>query len=306
MVDFFTMRTQNNFENKISKLLLIASMSIFGTIGLFTRYTLVPSSVLAFYRGAVGGLMLIIIALITKRKHDFAVLKKNALFLFVSGAMIGFNWVFLFEAYKYTTVSVATLCYYMAPIIVMITSPFLFHEKLGLKNGLCILAALTGCVFISGVLSEGFSSIGNFKGVLLGLAAAILYAIIIIMNKKHPGIDPFDKTSLQLISAGAVMFAYSLIVKDFGKCTYTTFSVIIIAILCLVHTGFAYAAYFYSIDHIPAQTIAFMSYLDPVVAIIISVFVLKEASGINDLIGSILILGAAIVSEIKLPGKQSK
>lgn len=294
MIDFIIMNRQ---KKNLDKLYMILSMAIFGTIGLFTRYTLVPSAVLAFLRGSIGTLVLLLAMVVLKKKHDFKVIKSKLLFLSVSGAMIGFNWVFLFEAYKYTTVSVATLCYYMAPIIVMLTSPLLFKEKLSLVKILCIISAFIGCIMISGVLENGFTSVSEYKGILFGLMAAMLYAAIIILNKKNPGINPYDKTATQLFFASIVMLPYIIITGNVIGLCFTPLSITIILLLGIVHTGIAYALYFKAVESLEAQTVAFLSYIDPIVAILISVFILKEGASLLSVIGAFLILGAAFISD---------
>ena len=163
---------------------LTLSMVVFGTIGIFVRYIPLPSAAIACVRGAVGALFLLCVMALKKTKPDVDGIKKNLLLLALSGGAIGFNWIFLFEAYRYTTVAAATLCYYMAPVIVIMASPFVFKEKMTVKKILCVLAALVGMVFVSGVAGSGLPEAGELKGILFGLGAAVLYAGVIMMNKK--------------------------------------------------------------------------------------------------------------------------
>lgn len=114
-----------------AKQFYILAMSIFGTIGIFRRYIPLPSSVLALARGTIGTIFLLFLLLVIKRQRLSAeAISRNFKFLVISGALIGFNWILLFEAYQYTTVATATLCYYMAPVLVIMASPFFFQEKL--------------------------------------------------------------------------------------------------------------------------------------------------------------------------------
>jgi len=285
-----------------SKLSLILSMFIFGTIGIFRRFIPLPSSILAMARGAIGVVFLLIFMAVKKEKLNFKEIKDKILLLCISGVLIGFNWILLFEAYNYTTVATATLCYYMAPVFVIIASPFLFKEKLTLKKILCVIIALAGMVLVSGVIETGFSGIGEFKGVLLGLGAAALYASVVLMNKKTAGVPIYTKTVIQLGSAAIVLLPYTLLTENFAELTLEPLTIIMLLVVGVIHTGWAYALYFGSMDNLKAQTVAIFSYIDPVVAIILSAIILNEEMSIFGVIGAVLVLGSTLISE--LPSKK--
>ncbi len=283
---------------------IIISMTVFGTIGLMRRSIALPSGALAMTRGIVGGLMLLAVFLIKNKKISLKDLGKKKIPLFISGALIGINWIALFEAYRYTTVATATLCYYMAPVLIIIASFFFFKERLGVRKTVCVIFAIAGMVLVSGVLNAGFSFGQEFKGVLLGLFAAVLYAIIIIMNKSLSDVPPFERTIIQLISAGAVLIPYTFIFEDFSGVTLDAKNIVFILIVCFVHTGLSYFMYFGAIPHLPAQTAAILSYIDPTVAVLLSALVLKEPLGFTGVIGAVLIIGAMAVSEINITRKK--
>ncbi len=280
------------------KLMLCLSMIIFGTIGIFRRYIDLPSGMLAMSRGFIGTAFLIIFVMVTKKGISKENIKKNAVPLIVSGAFIGFNWILLFEAYSYTSVAVATLCYYMAPIIVIVVSPIILKEKLSGKKMACVGVAIIGMVLVSGVveMEEGFK-LAEIKGVLLGLGAALLYATVVLMNKKIRDIGPYDKTIVQLASAGVVMLVYTLLMEDVNKGDFTLVAVIMLVIVGVLHTGIAYAWYFGSMKNISAQTVALFSYIDPILAIILSAVILRENLGVLEALGAIMVLGAAALAE---------
>lgn len=150
---------------------IIVAMLIFGVIGLVRRGIPYSSAMVAFFRGFIASVVLIVIRLFNRKGFDIKAIRKNLVLLLVSGAMIGFNWILLFEAYRYTTISVATICYYMSPIFTIIASPFTLKEKITTRKAICVFIALVGMVFVSGVIETGFSGI---KGALLGLTAALL------------------------------------------------------------------------------------------------------------------------------------
>lgn len=278
---------------------LIFAMTIFGTIGIFVKQIPLPSGMVACVRGFVGVGFLLLVTLIKKSKISFKDIRKNFLLLCVSGIFIGINWILLFEAYHYTTVATATLCYYMAPIFVTLAAPFILKEKLTVKKAVCIFIALIGMVFVSGIVSSGSLQI-NVPGILCGLGAAFFYACVILLNKHIKDISSYDMTMTQLFIAAIVILPYVLLAEDISLKSLDVTAIICLLLIGIVHTGFAYMIYFSSITALKAQTVAIFSYIDPVVAIILSALLLKEKMGFFGTIGAVLILGSTLFSEITL------
>ena len=285
---------------------LASAMVVFGTIGLFVRNIDMPSSIIAFIRGAVGALFLILFCLVTRKKFSFSAVREKLLLLCLSGGAIGVNWILLFEAYRYTTVATATLCYYMAPIFVIVMSSFIYKEKLTYKKICCTLAALVGMVFVSGVAETGIGNIGDMRGVILGVLAAVFYSSVVLMNKSLGSVPAYDKTIVQLIGAAVVILPYCLATVDVGSLNFDKNSIIMLAIVSIVHTGISYTAYFGSMKNLQSQTIAIMSYIDPIVAVILSAVFLKEQMTILGIIGAVMILSATFFSEVSLRKGQGK
>ncbi len=286
-------------NNNRDKMMMIAAMTIFGTIGIFRRYIPLPSSTLALARGVIGTLFLLTLVLFVKKQRlDGGAIRRNLAFLVISGALIGFNWILLFEAYQYTTVAVATLCYYMAPVIVVMVSPFLFKEKLTPLKAACVAVALAGMVFVSGIPQSGFGGMQELKGILLGLGAALLYATVVVLNQYIRDIPAYDKTIMQLGMAAVAILPYTLLTENFADISFTPIAVLMLLFVGIVHTGIAYTLYFGSMSGLKAQTIALFSYIDPVVAIILSAVILQENIGLWGVIGAVMVLGSTMVSEL--------
>ena len=278
-------------------LMLASSMLIFGTIGVFRRHIPLSSSLLSFIRGAIGSLFLLIFLRTGGRKISHSLPRRIMALLIVSGAMIGINWILLFEAYNYTTVATATLCYYMEPTSVVLLSPVFFKEKLTVKKLICAAAAFIGMVLVSGAAGEGLPQGDALLGILFGLSAAVLYAGVVILNKMIRNVDPYEKTILQLSSASICLLPYLLATGQFAHLELTPSAAVPVLIVGLVHTGIAYTLYYGSTDGLRAQTIAVMSYLDPVSALLFSAFLLREPISAAAIPGALLILGAALISE---------
>lgn len=280
---------------------ILTSMAIFGTVGIFVRFIPMASAAIAFCRGVLGCAFLLALMALTDKKPTWADIRKNGWILAVSGAAIGINWILLFEAYRHTTVAIATICYYLAPAFVTLASPLVGEKLSGKKLG-CIGVAMVGMVFVSGVLQGNQES--SLLGVVLGVGAAVFYASVILMNKKISPISAYDKTFCQIGAASLVIVPYLLLTGDLSFSGMTPLGWGALLVLGIVHTGIAYALYFGGIKDVNAQTAAILSYLDPVLSILLSALILQERLDGFSITGAILILGSAFYSE--LPSRKNK
>lgn len=289
------------------KLRLIFAMTVFGTIGIFIRYIPLPSAFIALVRGAIGTAFLLLISWVKKTPPDSKAIRRNLRFLIPSGVVMGFNWILLFEAYRYTTVAVATLCYYLSPVIILLLSPLVLKEKLtGLKSA-CIAVALAGMFLVSGVVQSGLDGTSfNATGIVLGVGAAVLYAFIVLLNKRLTGISSHDSTMTELGISAVVMLFYNLLTVDFSALACPPLGLVLLLVVAVFHTGFCYNLYFGSIARLPAQTSALFSYIDPVVAILLSALLLREPMDLLCAIGAVLILGSTLAGELLEGRKREK
>lgn len=284
-----------NKENFKSYIALIGSMLIFGTLGVVRRYVPLSSAMLALCRGVLGSVFLLVFVLVRGGKPKLPE-RKATLWLVLTGAVMGLNWMLLFEAYNYTTVAAATMCYYMQPTIVILLSPIVFRERLGAKRLACAFAAIVGMLFVSGVLSGGAGQV-HIRGILFGLGAAAFYATVIILNKKIVVGDIYAKTIIQLAGAALVMIPYVLLTEGVPDLSMSAAGVGTVLLVGIVHTGITYALYFGSMQRLKAQTVAVLSYIDPVFALLLSAAVLHESLTPLGIVGAVLIIGSAIISE---------
>lgn len=272
-----------------ARLRMIISMAIFGTLGIFVKNISLASGELALYRAVLASLLIIIYLCFTKQPILLMNIKKELPILFVSGAAIGVNWILLFQAYQYTTVSIATLSYYFAPVIVTIVSPLLFHEKLTTKQILCFVMSTFGLVLIIGTGDIGGGS-NNLLGILYGLGAATFYAIVIILNKYIKNVTGLHRTLLQFIAAIIILFPYVLSTSGFNIGTLNYLGLVCLLIVGFLHTGITYCMYFTSLKDLSGQKAAILSYIDPLVAIVVSVIILRESISLMQFVGGVLIL----------------
>ena len=284
-------------ESNRSRLMMTVSMAIFGTLAPFVRRIGVTSGELALYRAIMAAGLIAVFLLVTKQKIPFATLKKEIPLLLMSGMAMGFNWILLFQAYKFTTVSVATLSYYFAPVIVTILCPIIFREKLTKKQIICFIMSTLGLVLITGIGDlSGASS--HLTGILFGLGAASLYATVILLNKFIKNVEGIHRTFLQFLAAIMVLVPYVMLTPRSGLTVLDGMGWVCLLIVGFVHTGVTYCLYFTSLKDIPGQKAAILSYIDPFIAVVISVTILGESMSFVQIIGGVLILGFTLWNEL--------
>ncbi len=208
-VNYFNVACEETFMN--SRLMMILSMTIFGTLGIFVRNIPVSSGELALYRAVLAALLITVFLIVTGQKIEFANMKKEVPLLLTSGVAMGINWILLFEAYKYTTVSVATLSYYFAPVI--------------------------------------------------------------LLNKFIKNVEGIHRTFFQFLSAIIVLVPYVIITSGVTLGSLNGSGWVNLLIVGLIHTGVTYCMYFSSLKELPGQKAAILSYIDPLVAVFVSVTV---------------------------------
>ena len=277
--------------------MLTGSMVVFGTIGLFVKYIPLASSQVALSRALIASVIVGGFLLLRRKRPEVTALKKALPWLLLSGAAMGFNWILLFEAYKYTTVSKATLCYYLAPTLVTVLSALLFRERLGLKKILCFTASTLGIVLISGLGTDAGRN--DLAGIAFGVGAACLYATVMLLNKHIHGVDGLWRTFAQFVASAIVLIPYVLLTDGFDLSGLLPRAWVLLLAVGIVHSGIAYCLYFSALKALPGQKSAILSYIDPLVAVLLSVLVLREAMPAWQLIcGCALILGGAICNDL--------
>lgn len=278
-----------------ARLAMIVSASVFGTLGPFVRRIEVASAELALYRAVLAAVFLLLFFLVRRKRLRLREIRK-ALWLLLSGAAMGFNSMLLFESYKYTSISLATLSYYIAPVIVTALCPLLFHEKMTRTQVLCFLMSTLGVALIigSGGLQGGGS---DLRGIVCALGAAVFYAAVILLNKYIHGVTGLERTFVQLLAAVVVLAPYVGLTSGFHPEVLSATGWVNLLIVGFVHTGVTYCIYFSAIRTLPGQESSLLSYLDPIVSVLISVLLLGEPLAPIQIAGMVLFLGFAIANE---------
>lgn len=271
-------------------------MLVFGTLGLFTRNISVSSGELALYRAVLAALLIMIYLRITGQKINYREIKKEIPLLLFSGVAMGINWILLFQAYRYTTISAATLSYYFAPVIVTAVCPFLFREKLTVKKLFCFIMSTIGLILIIGVSGEEQGA-KDVLGILFGLGAAVFYAAVILLNKFIKKVEGIHRTLLQFYAAILVLIPYVACTGGVRLAALDAMGWVCLLTVGLVHTGITYCMYFSALKELPGQEAAILSYIDPLTAVLVSALILGEVITLFQIIGGVLILGFTLWNE---------
>lgn len=271
-------------------------MVLYGTLSVFVRNIPLSSAEVALCRAAIALICLVAFQAARGKLPKVRDMGRDLALLFLSGAAMGFNWIFLFEAYRYTTVSVATLSYYFAPVIVMLACPILFKERMTKKQIVCFAGSTLGLILVVNV--AGFEGGEHLKGVAFGLAAAALYATVILTNKRITRASGIDRTILQFAAAALVLLPYVLFTAGLHFEAMTPVGWACLLCVGVIHSGVAYVLYFSALKTLPGQEAAILSYIDPLVAVLISLTVLHEPVTPAQLVGGIMILAFTLVNEL--------
>ena len=286
-------KLQGGADMKRDYLKYIAALLLFGSNGIVASAIALSSVEIVFWRTLIGSLLLLLIFLVGKNRFTFYKRKKELLSLGISGIAMGASWMFLYEAYQQIGVSIASLCYYCGPVIVMLLSPFLFHEKLTKSRIFGFLMVLCGIVLVNG---QFLGEKGNTWGIFCGMMSAVMYALMVIFNKKAEHITGLENSMLQLIFSFLTVACFAGIRQDVALPAPNDITPILI--LGIVNTGIGCYFYFSSIGRLPVQTVAVCGYLEPLSAVIFAVVFLRETMRVGQLFGAALILGGALYCEI--------
>ena len=276
----------------------------FGTIGIVTHFIPLSSPAIVFYRAILGALFIIASTYIKGHFVDINSIITNFKVLIFTGFFMGLNWVLQFEAFKVSSVAIGTVCYNTMPIFLVIIASIVFKERITIKSVICIFVAMIGIVLVSNVIYTGINS-NEVLGCAYGILGAIFYALILISNRYLSSIETKDKIIFQFVFSAFIMFIYVLFILK-GSLVFDSsidtkkaiIGIICIILLGLFHTGFCYVHYFDAVSRLKAETVAILTYIDPVVALLLSAFVLNERMTILQWFGAVLILASTLANEL--------
>ncbi len=291
-------------ELNLEKIKLAIISAIFGTIGLVTHFIPLSSAAIVFYRALLGGLFIIAYSNISGKKINLQSIKNNLPILIATGFFMGLNWVLQFEAFRVSTVAIGTVCYNTMPIFLIVFASIIFKEKLTLRSCICIICATIGVALMANVGGSEIN-LNTALGCVYGVLGAVFYALIVTFNRKLNFIETYDKLVFQFLFSALIMMVYITFIErssfafsgNIDTKTFTT-GIFCVLLLSFFHTGICYIIYFNTISKLKADVVAILTYIDPVVALLLSYFVLRETMTLPQLIGAVIILLSTLINEL--------
>lgn len=281
-------------------LMFVAAMLIFGSNGVFASMLDMSGAQLVLMRTLIGGAVLLIIILISRSRTPKEVLIREKWRLLFAGVCLGANWALLFEAYNLMNVSLATLTYYTAPVLVLVLAPFVLKER---QNSLAYVGMLVVVVGMLLVVGTDFGEGGvTVTGLVVGLGSAVFYAMLMLVNKKISGVSGLNLTFIEIIIAAVILLPYVFATSGGVPLPTDARGIFALLFLCTVNTGFACWLYFSSMNRLPAKAVALMGYFDPVSALVFSAVFLDERLSTVQFIGAVLVLAGALVGQLRPRG----
>ena len=282
----------NNGNKSIFYGMYILSMLLFGTNGYLVAHISLQSSHIVLVRTLIGGILLSALVLL---QNGFTLngIKPDLRNLLAGGIALGLNWVALFAAYRMLNVSLATLIYYAGPMLVLLLSPWLFRETLTKRKLSAVTIVAVGLLCITGSIAAGKLSMA---GLSTAIGSALFYAALIVFNKRIKNTSGLQTAAVELDVAFVVVLLYVLFTSDLS-CPPAA-DIPYLLIIGLMNTGLAYFLYFSGMQRLPAQSVALISYIDPVSALLFSVWLLNESMTMLQIAGAVFIIGGAIIGEL--------
>ena len=289
------MKDSGPSHNALFYLCYILALLIFGTNGLLVANISLQASQIVLFRTLIGGILLTAIVIL-RGGFDRSAVREEAIPLLCGGAALGLNWIALFQAYQLLNVSLATLIYYVGPMLVLVLSPILFREKLNSTRIVAALVVALGLICISGSITRSGMSV---RGLAVAVVSALFYATLIVFNKRIVKTGGLQTAAIELDVAFVVVLVYVLLTA--GLPVLQKHEIPALLILGAVNTGLAYLLYFSGLQKIPGQSVALLSYIDPVSALFFAAVFLQEAMSPVQILGAVLIIGGALLGEWKRP-----
>ena len=224
--------------------------------------------------------------------------KKLLAFLGIANAA---GYLLQYVGMNYTTASKAALFINLSVIWVAILSPKLLGESFSKKKIAGVLFGLVGIVFVSTNLDFSTMGQGQFIGDIMLIASGISWAFFMIYNKKLI----MNSTSATFQSMTWVLVLTMFTIAPFAVLSGPRFfdltgtawlAIVYTAIVCWV---LPYYLWLEGLKHLSASTSTVLLLSEIVIAIILSIVVLKEPVTVFSSIGALLIVIAIALVSLK-------
>ncbi len=287
----------NITEKQAGTVQLTIAMLLSGTIGYFVIESGQSPINVVFARCVVGSVCLIIYCLSAKLFNKSYLTAKNVGLVIVVGLSIVLNWIALFSSYKYASIGVTTTIYHVAPFIVFFGGALLFKEGISKSRLIWLLIAFLGVILIGDPENQNIAVSSSYLlGCGLALIAATLYAMATLASKYIKNIPPHVIALSQMLIGVVVLSPFA----EFSQFSGTVWQWNCLLILGVVHSAFMYILIYASYKKLQTANIAIISYIYPVVAVIVDYFAFGHVFSTLQIIGGIMILAAGLCGTLNL------
>lgn len=290
-------------------LFVLTAAALWGIAGVFVRVVSnsgIKEMQIVFFRAFFSAVILGVIILF-KKKNLFKI-KLRDLWLFISAGIFSIV-LFNFSYYKtmaLTSLSVAAVLLYTAPIFVCVLSVFLFREKITLNKISALIIAFVGCCFVSGVFSgeHRLTPTALTFGLLTGFGYS-LYTIFsqILINKKY---NTLTITFYTFLSAALGSLPFINITKTYSQLTSAPSALWVLFLMAVFNTVIPYLFYTAGLSGVATSVAPIIATLEPVVATIVSVALFREVFEIWHFLGIVLVLSSVIVLNLRCKKRENK
>ncbi|HZG11061.1 MAG TPA: DMT family transporter [Kurthia gibsonii] len=281
---------------------LTISMAIFGSVGFFTIQTDIPAEELVFVRCICATLFLGGLWLITKSYKTEQWSRKEVIQTIICGVFLVFNWVFLFKAFNEMEISLAISIYNLAPIFVLILGGIFLKERLTIPAILAIVVCFLGSILIVGVQQVDSLHLLWNEGFIYAMLSAICYAMTMFVGRGVKHLSTYALTFVQTIVGIVILFPMVQFDVFHGL---TMSNWLYILGTGFIHTGFVYYLFFNSIRNLSTLLVSALVFVDPLVAILLDIWILDFRPTMTQILGMLFIFGGIIYTVIKPPKKEN-
>lgn len=269
---------------------MVVAMGLSGTIGWFVLMSGQSAQTVVFFRCLIGGLALL--GWLSWQGAWQRLTSAAIGWLLLGAAALILNWLCLFSAYRASSISVATVVYHVQPFFLILLAALAQKELPNWSKLWWLLLAFLGVALASGFNFGALRSVMP-AGVMLAVAAAFLYAVATLATRKLVGAPPAQIAGLQLILGAAVLAPLA----NFSPAALAWQSWSSLLILGLVHTGLMYNLMYAAFQRLPAGMIASLSFIYPIVAIVVDRVFFHTMLSSTQMLGISLILFAVVANQ---------
>ncbi len=284
-------------NNRKGALLIILAGTCWGVISIFINYLSAAGlgeMQISFLRQFFAVLVFALVML-TRDRTKFRIPVKDLGLIMLVGFINGvlFNFLY-FYTIVHSRASIAVVLLYTSPVFVIILARIFFKEKITRNKFIALVLTVVGCVFVTGVLGEGYTppAAAILTGVLTGLAYALNNILTSAAVKKN---DPLTVTMYTLLFSFMFLIPFSGLNSLTAMCRANPMILAVAFLMCLVTA--VLAQYFFSVGLklIESGKAAIYGATEPIVGSLVGIFIFHEESNLMKIIGIIMVIAAILI-----------